>query len=153
MFLEGFVNGHQRSMNSTGEYLIVRCISRNKLQWNLILPENAFEISTCQENFCLFLHQHVNTLRPKQNGCRFAEDIFNCIFLYDIQCILFWISLKFDPWDTIKNYPALVQIMAWHWTSNKPLYEPMMAWLTDAYICITRSWWLKLNTTTMLAQH
>ena len=38
------------------------------------------------------------------------------------------ISLKFVPKGPIDNIPALVQILAWHWTGDKPLSEPMMAW-------------------------
>ena len=34
----------------------------------------------------------------------------------------------------ISNKPALVQIMAWHRTSDKPLSEPMMAGFTDTYM-------------------
>ena len=28
---------------------------------------------------------------------------------------------------------ALAEVMAWRWSGNKPLSEPMMAWFTDAY--------------------
>ena len=35
--------------------------------------------------------------------------------------------------DPINNIPALVQIMAQHQTGDKPLSEPMVAWITDAY--------------------
>ena len=34
----------------------------------------------------------------------------------------------------IKNKPALVQIMPWHWWGDKPLSEPMMDWFTDLYM-------------------
>ena len=44
------------------------------------------------------------------------------------------ISLKFVPKGPIHNIPALVQIMAWHRPDDKPLYEPIMAWFTDAYM-------------------
>ena len=36
------------------------------------------------------------------------------------------ISLKFVPKGPINNIPALVQIMAWRRTGDKPLSEPMM---------------------------
>ena len=46
-----------------------------------------------------FLHALVyfNTLRPRQNGCHFADDIFKCIFLNENIWTLIKISLKFVP--------------------------------------------------------
>ena len=32
------------------------------------------------------------------------------------------------------NIPALVQIMDWHRSGDKPLSEPMMAYVTDTYM-------------------
>ena len=32
------------------------------------------------------------------------------------------------------NKPALIQVMAWHWTGNKPLPGPMMTQVIDAYM-------------------
>ena len=50
-------------------------------------------------------HPHIlNTLRPRQNGRHFTDDIFKCIFLYEN----IWISLKFVPKDPVNNIPALV---------------------------------------------
>ena len=54
----------------------------------------------------------LNTLRPRQNGCLFADDIFTCIFLNENVWIWITISLKFVPHGPINNIPALVQIMA-----------------------------------------
>ena len=59
------------------------------------------------------LGRTVNTLRPKQNGRHFPDDIFKCIFLNDSVGISIKISLNFVPWSPINNIPALVQIMAW----------------------------------------
>ena len=44
------------------------------------------------------------------------------------------ISLKFVPRSPIDNNPALVEVMAWRWTGDKPLHEPMMTQFTDAYV-------------------
>ena len=44
------------------------------------------------------------------------------------------ISLKFVPKGPINKIPALVQIMAWHQTGDKPLSEPMMTHFNDAYM-------------------
>ena len=56
-----------------------------------------------------------------------ADNIFKSLFLYENRCILIQISLKFAPSGPMDNKPALVQIMAWHQTSNKPLSETIMA--------------------------
>ena len=75
-----------------------------------------------------------NTLRPKWNGRHFADDIFKCIFLNENVWISFKISMKFVPKGPINNIPALVQIMAWRRTGDKPLSEPMIVSFTDAYM-------------------
>ena len=79
----------------------------------------------------------INTLRLRQNGCHFPDDIFKCIFLNENTSISINISLKFVPEDRINNIPALVQIMAWRRLGDKPLSEPMMVSLL-MHICITR---------------
>ena len=81
--------------------------------------------------------QWVNTLRPRQNGCRFADDTFKSIFSNENVRISIKISLKFLPKGPINNIPALVQIMAWRRSGDKPLSEPMMASLLT-HICVTR---------------
>ena len=55
----------------------------------------------------------VNTLRPRQNGRHFADDIFKGIFLNENFLIRIKFSLKFVPKGPINNIPALVRIMAW----------------------------------------
>ena len=78
-----------------------------------------------------------NTLRPKQNGRHFADDIFKYIFLNERVSIAIKILLKFVPNGPINNIPALVQIMAWRRSGDKPLSEPMMVSL-PTYVCVTR---------------
>ena len=85
--------------------------------------------------------QCVNTLRPRQNGRRFADDIFKYIFLNENVWIPIKISLKFVPKGPINNMPALVQIMAWRRPGDKPLSEPMMVCL-PTLICVTRPQWV-----------
>ena len=80
----------------------------------------------------------VNTLRPRQNGRYFADDIFNCIFLNENAWISLKISLKFVPKVRIDNIPSLVQIMAWRRPGDKPLSEPMMVSLLT-HICHSAS--------------
>ena len=82
-----------------------------------------------------------NTLRPRQNGCRFADDTFKTHFLEKKIRISIKISLKFVPKGPINNNPALVQTMAWRRSGDKPLSEPMMVTLLT-HICVTRPQWV-----------
>ena len=75
-----------------------------------------------------------NTLRPRQNGRHFADDIFKYIFLNENVWIIIKISLKFVPKGPINNIPELVQIMAWRQLGDKPLSEPVVVYITDAYM-------------------
>ena len=83
-----------------------------------------------------------NTLRPRQDGCYFADDVLKCIFLNENVWISLKIPLKFVPMGPINNIPALVQIMAWRRSGDKPLSEPMMVSL-PTHICVTLPQWVK----------
>ena len=83
-----------------------------------------------------------NTLRPRQNGRHFADDIFKCIFLNEKFGIWNKISLKFVPKGQINNVPSLVQIMAWRRPGDKPLSEPMVV-RSLTHICVTQHQWVK----------
>ena len=85
----------------------------------------------------------LNTLRPRQNGRHFAEDIFKCILLNENVWITIKNSLKFLPKGPINNIPALVQIMAWRRPGDKPLSEPMLVSL-PMHICVTLPQWVKI---------
>ena len=63
-----------------------------------------------------------------------ADDIFNCIFLYENGKIPLQISLKYVPKSPIDNKPALVQVMIWRLFGAKPLPTPMMTQFFDAYL-------------------
>ena len=67
-----------------------------------------------------------NTLRPRQKGRRFADDVLKCILFIENIRILIKISLKFVPKGPIKNIPAFVQVMAKRRPGDKPLSEPTM---------------------------
>ena len=71
---------------------------------------------------------HINTLRPRQDGRHFPDDIFKCIFLNENKWISLKISLKFVLKGPINDIPALVQIMARRRPGDKPLSEPMMVY-------------------------
>ena len=75
-----------------------------------------------------------NTSPPGQFGGKIADDIFNCIFFNEDVWISNEISLKFVPIGLIDNKSALVQVMAWRWTGDKPLTEAMLTQFTDAYM-------------------
>ena len=94
-------------------------------------------LSAKWRQFCLAL----NTLRPRQNGRRFADDTFKRSFLNENVRISIKISLKFVPKGPINNNPVLVQIMAWRRSGDKPLSEPMMVTLLT-HICVTRPQWV-----------
>ena len=63
-----------------------------------------------------------------------ADDIFKCIFLNENDRIPIQISLNIVPRSPIDNKPALVQVMAWRRTGDKPLPEPMLAQFPDVYM-------------------
>ena len=83
----------------------------------------------------------INTLRPRQNGCHFTDNMLKCIFLNEDIWISNKIPLKFVPRDPINNIPALVQIMAWRRPGDKPLSEPMVV-SSLTHICVTRPQWV-----------
>ena len=63
-----------------------------------------------------------------------ADDNCKCIFLNENNKITIRISLKFPPRSPIDNKPALVHGMAWGRTGDKPLPEPVLTQVTDAYM-------------------
>ena len=57
----------------------------------------------------------------------------NAFFLMKI--ILFWLNFTEICWQGAnQNNPVLVQIMAWRWSDDRPLSEPEMGYLADAYM-------------------
>ena len=76
--------------------------------------------------YCMMYTAIFNTLRPRQNGRHFPDDIFKCIFLDENVQIAHKIWLMFAPKIPINNIPELVQIMAWHRQGEKPFSESIM---------------------------
>ena len=97
------------------------------------------EVLTPVKYKCDICQVILNTLRPRQNGPHFADDIFKCIFLNENIWISIKISLKFVPKGPINNIPAVVQIMAWCCSGNKPLSSQL------TYICVTRPQWVNMK--------
>ena len=103
------------------------------LVFELVTSSNVNHDSQCVaicklKCHCTKLHRRVNTLRPRQNGRHFADDIFKCIFWNKNVWIPIEISLKFVHKDAINNIPALVQIMARRRPGDKPISEPMIVY-------------------------
>ena len=104
----------------------------------------------------MFRRTPVNTLRPRQNGPHFADNIFKRIFFNENVWILIQISLKFVPKGPINKIPALFQIMTWRHPGNRPLSEAMLvSLLMHKYVtrpqgvnsrshsqdCLALGWW------------
>ena len=63
-----------------------------------------------------------------------ADDILKSIFLNENDSIAIKISMKFVPRSPFDNKSALVQVMAWRRTGDKPLPESMLTQFTDTYM-------------------
>ena len=126
---------------------IVNWTSPNKLQWNvnrnsyIFIPENPFQNVVWKMAAILSRPQCVNTLRPRQYGRHFPDDILKRICLNENVSISIKISLKLVPKVQFNNIPTLLQIMAWHWPGDKLLSEPMVVSLLT-HICVTRPQWV-----------
>ena len=81
----------------------------------------------------------INTLMWRQNGCHFAEDNVRSISWMKI-VVFFYLNLsKRFSWS------ALVQIMAWCRTVDRPLSVPMTNQRIGANICVIQCRWAKLH--------
>ena len=98
-----------------------------------LLPCPAWWISWKQSIY-LF-----NTLRPRQNGRRFPDDIFKCIFFNEN----YEFRLKFHCSLFLGAQLTMVQVIAWYRPRDKPLSEPMIISL-PAHICVTRPQWVNV---------
>ena len=96
---------------------------------------------SCPIHALISLIAVINTQMPRRNEQHFADDIFKRIFFNDNVWIFIKISLKFVPKGPISIIPALVRIMAWRRSGDKPLSEPMRVSLRT-HICVTRPQWV-----------
>ena len=78
--------------------------------------------------------KYFNSSPHGRNGHHFADDNLICIFVNENICILIQNKVKFVPWCPIDNRSVLVQVMAWWRNGDKPLPEPMLTQLMDAYM-------------------
>ena len=119
--------------------------NRYFLKWRKISFIRCFRIRLHIKSVRHQGHFHsFNTLRPrKMDGI--SQTTFSDAFS---RMKNMWISLKiplkFVPKGPINNIPALVQIMGWRRTGDKPLSEPMMVRL-PTHICVTRPQWVNFH--------
>ena len=94
-----------------------------------------------QRSYHIFLMGHIIWWPLSHWGRDKMAAIFKCIFLNENAQISLKKSLKFVPTVWINNIPAMVLIMAWRWSGDKPLSEPMVVSLLT-HICVTRPQWV-----------
>ena len=96
----------QNDSSNKKEDMNKRTFARLLLIW---ISDESFFCYQILPSLQFYGHQIIiNSLRPRQNGRHFADDIFKCIFLNENGWILIEISLKFVPKGLINNIPALV---------------------------------------------
>ena len=78
--------------------------------------------------------QVLNSSPPGQNGGHFADDSFKGIFMNEKFFFSIQISLKFVPKSLIDNNAALIRVMVWRRTGDKPLPEPILTQFIDVYM-------------------
>ena len=72
--------------------------------------------------------------RDKMAAILVVHDIFKCIFVNENDRIPIQISLKCVHRSPMHYKSALVPVMAWSRTGDKPLSEPMLTQFIDAYM-------------------
>ena len=80
-------------------------------------------------SICIIKHWYLT-----QNSQRFPDGISKSIFVNENVHISIKISLQSVPKQPNTNIPELVRIMAWCWSGDKPLSEPIMTQFDDAYV-------------------
>ena len=106
----------------------------------------CFRIDDQSRFICIFSFCNttglVNTLRPRQDRRHLADGIFTRIFFNENCCLLIKLSPKYVRKGPIDNISALVQIMAWRRSGDKPFSEQMMISL-PTHTCVTPPQWVK----------
>ena len=117
------IHVNNKSRNKKDKNVLMQCSRK------LLVSCSSAILSLISSNWMLFGPLEtiiVNKLRPRQNVRQFADGIFKCIFFNENAWIPINISLKFVPRGPINNIPALVRIMAWRRSGDRPLFGPMM---------------------------
>ena len=85
----------------------------------------------------------------------FLQMTFSSAFSWmkNFVCFVIKISLKFVVKYPINNKTALVQIMAWLRSGDKPLSEPMVVYLIDAYVSLSLNELMSIHATHLKIRH
>ena len=119
--------------------LINESHTMESMNWNLVMC--SFNDAMRNDDHAQVVQQGaINTLRLRQNGQLFPDDILKYIFLNTNVRIPIKSSMTFAPGGPICNIPAFVQMMACSRPGNKPLSEPMMVNLLNNLLN-KRSWY------------
>ena len=81
-----------------------------------------------------------HTLRPRQSGRHFSDDIFKCIFFNEE--FEFRLKCHWNLFIRSSNIPALIQTMGRRRPGDKPLSEQIIVSLVT-HKCVTRPQWVK----------
>ena len=71
---------------------------------------------------------------PWKNGRHLADEIIKWIVVNENGYIVITIALKFVPRGPVDIKKALLQVIAWRRTDDKPLPELLLTQFTEAYI-------------------
>ena len=93
-------------------------IRKRVLKYRLHTNDHFVSDSMCKS----WLHKRTKVLN-RLLKIHFADDIFKCILWNENFSVLIEKSAVFVPNDQINDKSALVQLMAWHRTGDKPFSE------------------------------
>ena len=122
------------------KFVLIFCCTFHEILLLLIVKGGAINFDALHQ----LLYLYPNSGRPSEGmlthlpvdkmAAVLADDTLKCIFFNENDRISSQISLKFVLKWPIDNKPALVQVMAWHRTGDKPLPELMLTQFIDAYM-------------------
>ena len=108
-------------------------LRRHRAHCDVIVMDN-FD-SNCHDQFQFEEREtKLSHLHLDKNGRHFGRGHFEMHFLNENHRIPIRISLKFVPRSPVDNKPALVQVMGWRRTGDKPLPELILTQFPDAYM-------------------
>ena len=106
--------------------------------WNLSLwNDSDFVMDQCLNDLRSGDAYCVNSSPAAQNGHRFADDVFRCIFLNEDICILIEISPKFVPKGPIDDNPAFALWSKLGWNINKNakvFFQEIRIWTIGLFV-------------------
>ena len=118
----------------------ITCPVGIKSLWYIHVPVSVHYVGV---KISLCPHRHENPQATHEGQDRMVTILrwhFICMFFSGNNWILIKIILNLVPKGSMNNKPALVQMITWHWTGNKPLSEITMVWFADAYMNHSALW-------------